>query len=480
MHIHILRESRQRTLTHTDKGSQTMIVVSGCPRSGTSLMMNILKEALGEDRIMGSKFPMEDRLLGKTRADKEKLRAGQKKFLENNPYMKYVAEKRTEIAEKRQQKIRAHEEERLKIQEKRNAQNIATLKDRTKAARRRILTKEQRLEKNREQLENAKDMNPNGFYECKYTVQGISYGRGNDVLGELVRIKEDKKETIVKIVSQGLARSDGDFIESVVFMVRDPRAVAKSQEKLNRSTKEELNGKASPMHSAKMFNKVSYDVAIWLRAHPEIPVHIVNYDNLIDDPETTMTELFEFIGSGRWDDVKDVIDTSLRRSEPEDREGAEWEIAAAIFEPMKSGDWEGVIEARNRVNKELPRQNFFCARTWSGHTRFECDACRSHFHTRNNFRQKAIDNGIDWENTPCAYDCLEEGKTIEESISGNHWKAEEHLYPARCIYAKVSDELAMPLKPCQGRKVECSNPDIKLDTVTEKQCSKERCKEYTE
>lgn len=35
-----------------------MIVVTGCPRSGTSLMMRMLRDSLGDDRIVGDKFPM--------------------------------------------------------------------------------------------------------------------------------------------------------------------------------------------------------------------------------------------------------------------------------------------------------------------------------------------------------------------------------------------------------------------------------------
>ena len=34
-----------------------MIIVSGCARSGTSLMMDCLRVALGEDKILGHKFP---------------------------------------------------------------------------------------------------------------------------------------------------------------------------------------------------------------------------------------------------------------------------------------------------------------------------------------------------------------------------------------------------------------------------------------
>jgi len=39
-----------------------LTVVSGCPRSGTSLMMDCLRTAFGDDRIIGNKFPQEERV----------------------------------------------------------------------------------------------------------------------------------------------------------------------------------------------------------------------------------------------------------------------------------------------------------------------------------------------------------------------------------------------------------------------------------
>jgi hypothetical protein len=39
-----------------------MIIISGCPRSGTSLMMDILRTCLGDDRIIAEKFPKENKV----------------------------------------------------------------------------------------------------------------------------------------------------------------------------------------------------------------------------------------------------------------------------------------------------------------------------------------------------------------------------------------------------------------------------------
>ena len=60
-----------------------MIVVSGCPRSGTSLMMESLRRALGEDRILGIRFPFSDRAakLSERREDEENGEYAVRKYL---------------------------------------------------------------------------------------------------------------------------------------------------------------------------------------------------------------------------------------------------------------------------------------------------------------------------------------------------------------------------------------------------------------
>ncbi len=38
-----------------------MLIISGCPRSGTSVQMDIHRAVFGEERILGAKFPQEKR-----------------------------------------------------------------------------------------------------------------------------------------------------------------------------------------------------------------------------------------------------------------------------------------------------------------------------------------------------------------------------------------------------------------------------------
>ena len=48
--------------TTTRKHNKTMIIISGCPRSGTSLMSSILREVVGAENFHGAKWPQERKL----------------------------------------------------------------------------------------------------------------------------------------------------------------------------------------------------------------------------------------------------------------------------------------------------------------------------------------------------------------------------------------------------------------------------------
>jgi hypothetical protein len=130
-------------------------------------MMDCLRLTFGDDRIMGSKFPQEDR-----------ISVGLEK----------------------------HEEETQDEFEARNYIRDIVAPHATK------------------DFEVSKDMNPNGFWECRYSVRGIKWHMN----------MPDLEGKVCKIVSQGLINSNPEYIDKIVYMLRDPRQVAKSQERLKR------------------------------------------------------------------------------------------------------------------------------------------------------------------------------------------------------------------------------------------------------
>jgi len=342
-----------------------VIIVSGCPRSGTSMMMRIMEKVYGKDRILGRILPEPE--------EKERTEIHQ-----------YIFEK-------------IHKDS---------------------------------IEKMKKRKDRAKDMNPNGYHEMEFCVKGVSYHPAfEDTLNELLMDPEPK---ICKIVSLGLAMSDPKFITKVVMMVRDPKAVAKSQERLGRNNPmdpedaPERDGEKVLIRSVAMFNASAISVAGWLSKHSDIPVHIVNYDDLLDDPEPVLSSLGEFLEQD-FSSAYDMIDKTLRRSKPEEVEGDNVEFAMKLYEQLKVGNWDGinkVVEAKIQYLKENPpkSKNFYCTRLNQRINVEVCKLCKTHPRTLFNLRQNAEKRKINWRDEPCVYECIE-GKTVEESIQDNHWLA---------------------------------------------------------
>ena len=345
------------------------IIVSGCPRSGTSMMMDQCRIALGEDRIIGEKFPREkSHLVSQSEGEQDRSFAIRKLIVE--------------------------------------------------------LWKDPNFE---DDLQRTKDMNPNGFWECRYTVRGIQWHYKIDI----------PKNSIIKVVSQGLLNTDPQYVDKIIFMVRHPRQVAKSQERLRRmqfiTAKEEAEIK---VHTPQMFVKVTYQAALWMRGYSYlIPCLFVNFDDLIASPDSTLLGVQEFLGEG--DFTKHTVTPKLKRSEPEEVDHHLWEIAESMYDSLLKQDWDSVISCCEGNSRKIEREDISipCVRRMRRTPMNSCHHCMSDKTTRNNFRKEAERIGIDWKNRPCLFECgatevdsLSKFPTIEESIRNNFWKEGSDAY----------------------------------------------------
>ncbi|MEM1208380.1 MAG: sulfotransferase [Planctomycetota bacterium] len=393
-----------------------MIIVSGCPRSGTSLMMDLFREALGEGRIHGEKFPQRRHLDAMTtRQDGEPARLAQAR--------KYVFEKQ-------------HPDW-------------------------------------KEEFEHSRKMNPNGFWEMRWTVQGIQW-----------EPEPPAADSVCKIVSQGLARSNPDYIDKVVLMVRHPFSVAQSQQDLKRQVPF-LRADGKPVKqdelrvlSPQMYINVSVAVSAWLDGPGRgAAVHRVGFDDLVSEPRATLEGVAAFVGEGDWERAIARINPKLRRSPRQPGEGEEWALAERIHARLAEGDWAGVV-AIGRAEAERqqagPPPHFFCPR-WGGPvTPQQCGLCRSDAAVQKNMRDTAQRRRIDWRNEPClwevAYDPdrwdpdahpgepTPEGKrvylTIERSIAANHWASDPPAWandaPSQGTQSCDSDRASTNARP-RGR-----------------------------
>lgn len=256
-----------------------------------------------------------------------------------------------------------------------------------------------------------KDLNPNGFWECNWTVKGVQ--RYDKRPGELEG---------AKVVSQGLANSNPEAISRVIYMVRNPRAVAKSQERLKRRFEE-----MGTVHSPEMFITVNTAAARWIVKHkPDLQV--IDFDDLLADPVGILTGLDEWTNGagfpGKFEDQAGKIRQRLRRSAehetPAQSENDDaWQDAAEVYKLLQSGDF-GAVATRQREKKD-PHRRYHCTRLNASIPAAMCEFCLSDKTTRDEFRKTARERKIDWRREPCTFLAKERGVSMLDSIANNHW-----------------------------------------------------------
>lgn len=378
------------------------LVVSGCPRSGTSLCMDIQRVAHGDDAIMGSKFPQENR----KKAREEMLARIDGELDHEYQVRRYLLEKELLQFELQQDK----------------------------------------------QQQKYVDMNPEGFWECVFSVQGIIY---RPMVRDILHQVRTGKFKVVKVVSQGLLASDPVYIGRIIYMIRHPRAVAKSQERLTRGfnwTDDEGNVHNAfedmKIHTPEMYIGVTLQAAQWFLANPRIPVMFVNFDDLVSDPDTQVGRMAEFVGRGDYESAKGVVQPKLNRSKPEDIPNALWEDAEFVYDTFVKAasiiDAGGGRSKANRLFRKIvkyfqdpkrafnrEKRNWRCYRSKHHVNEAMCKACYHDPVAAANFRKhsESITGNLarHWSREPCLFECGfdldRDGPylTIEESVENNFW-----------------------------------------------------------
>lgn len=353
-----------------------LYVVSGTARSGTSLMMNILRDGLGSDGLIGVKFPQEEmyKIQGDLETDAE------------YNYRIYIHENRPEF---------------------------------------------------KKELNASRKMNPMGFWEdVSFTVSGLYFHPSKKK--SIDKINACKVQPYAKLEARGLPVTDPNYLDKVVFMLRNPHEVAKSQEDLKRKGKYHLEDGTEldifgsmKINTPEMFISTNIACAKWFIDNPEVKVKIILYDDLLADPASTVQAVGKFLEDGDFSNAHNVVRKKLRRSTDFTNEydlNGLWDEAEIIYEHMMKGEFQAILDFANNNEREFNKisKHWLCARYNSRAFYKTCEECTSNKDFRDNvLRADAIKNGVDWENKPCAYECAYRNKdliSIEESIKNNFWK----------------------------------------------------------
>jgi len=345
-----------------------MIVISGVPRSGTSVCTNIVLKMLGEGRLIGSKF------MGRDEEAKEVK----------------------SIPDRTLTPIQEYNRSKMGGDTRRNGK--------------------------RQDFASMKDMNPNGFYECSFTVKGL-YWRPQ-VHDLMKRVDDLESEPFCKIVSNGLLKSDPTKISKIVYMLRDPHEVAKSQEKLVR----EMDlPEGEKVHSPDFFISATTQFCQWaVRYAQDVDILIINHGDLLSNPADQVDAIASFLDTPS-NNASSVVEKHLHRSKPQDIPHPQWKDADRLYELMQASDFQGVLDYMKDPTLETHKQRakFKCHRLGAVVVKNQCDVCRSNPVVVANFKKTAEKKKIDWKAEPCAFECGAIAGivpiSIDESISRNHW-----------------------------------------------------------
>lgn len=352
-------------------------VVSGTARSGTSLMMTVLLNALGEERLIGYKFPQFE------------------KYLE-----------RLESENDAEYKMRIYTEESGPFFKEKN--------------------------------EKSRKMNPMGFWEePSCVVSGLYYGQNK--LDVINKITNSKNQPYLKLDGRGLPRSNPMYIDKVIFMLRNPHEVAKSQENLIRDSKYTMeDGKEIDLfenlipNTPEMFIHTNIECAKWFIDNPSVNRITILYDDLIEKPEETIERIDKFLSDDKSDfsNSHKVIKKKLRRSTDFSSEYDDydiWQEAELIYKFMMYEDYDNLINYTKNHNLEFVKRsrNWICPRYGQRVFYKTCEECMNNKNFRNKLKDFANRNKVDWKNKPCSYECAykmnSELISIEESIKNNFW-----------------------------------------------------------
>lgn len=153
-------------------------------------------------------------------------------------------------------------------------------------------------------LREADANNPNGYYEFE-RVKKLKDGDFGWIA--------DSKGKVVKIVTGLIMYLPSDYKYKIIFMQRAMNEVLSSQKKmLGRLGKED--DKIADDKMAKIYQEHLKQVNAWIAKQPNIEVLYVNYNDMIDAPFASLTNVNGFLGGEMDVDVMaGVINKDLYR-----------------------------------------------------------------------------------------------------------------------------------------------------------------------
>lgn len=190
----------------------------------------------------------------------------------------------------------------------------------------------------------VRDLNPDGFWECKYTVRGIRD-----------EVPEEHKDKVCKVVSSGLFWSQPKDVDLVVYMERHPWASANSSANLLRNTSTGLTRGDVGGVDPKTWAMWARYAAEWIIKN-DIPVVVVAYEEVVMNPIETLRPVGAAIGVGSAEIRAAAATVKLKLKRSEARRLTVhpiWDVSEEIHEKILARDWQGVVRLYDEYEQSM-------------------------------------------------------------------------------------------------------------------------------
>jgi len=210
--------------------------------------------------------------------------------------------------------------------------------------------------------ERANYLNPEGFWETEVVTRGI---RTEEEL-------EKYKDKAIKIITSGLLRTVKpaiDEIDKIIFCLRNPREIIQSQTKLVSKVMvaNKNDWKFAPEQMKTNFNRYILSVGRYILQSKDLwnKTLVVDYGELIEDPDTQIKRISEFLEVPHNPESMSIIRKDLYRSIQSPKKD---ELAYDIYNSVKVKKFsEEVIEEIREFIEELRIKKV----TWLDDTEFK-------------------------------------------------------------------------------------------------------------
>lgn len=169
-----------------------------------------------------------------------------------------------------------------------------------------------------------KDINPKGFWETHQSVRPI-------------QSSNNCEDHWCKLLLGMTVKSRSDCIGKIVLTLRNPKEAAYSRNTMRLKVGGNGDGiEASPNHYVRQMSLFGY----WLTANERENPHVVVYEDLIEQTETTVQKLSEYLG---LECNPQIVDKKLKRSQ-EIVDGNNWDFAMQVYNMCKNEEWRNLTD----------------------------------------------------------------------------------------------------------------------------------------